>query len=1042
VKKITSAFVFGLIGVFLNLHLAEAGNPSDLFLNIEKADLWIRVVVTDTYTRVYDTGSDRQEHYEDHDQFTVTVEGTYKFKKYEIPDLPDWPDIPGIPSLPSYPRAAMLIEDSKTLNISGNGGGYSHDWFLSEDCKPPYYYPCRDFRQDGTYTWNYSTTNPVYDEGVVTDLEIYQESENDRVRYKFQISGPFNGDFSTYISGSGISTRTYRGYTLNTTDTLTLDEYYGPSSNGTPWDNWIGTPDGGEVAGVLTFEGDQFTASGQIVYPYRYTSDDGIEEIGKVEISYKFNPKPGAKKIQPNQALGRYKYVDDDHYVPASDFAAGKETAIQVFFDKAVPVGELSGDISLEVSKDGSSVATLTDFTRDTENNAIVFRPKDRSECGNWEAGTYKFKAKVEDAEETLDNVRFQDRRELKVLAVPVKTNFLGVIETPGNQWESGYNCMRQTYPVAYDKVTWTRGALFDATGPDFDTTTAEGERKLWEELNKMGSDYDLVIGFVQSRIPVTRDGRIKRIQGYAYLDGKASIVVNSDEDMQATVPHEVAHIFKVGDTYNGGGYNLLINCPPFGYAGRILGTSTPVTGPDPEVKPFTGSGTGTLISKKLHPYEVGGRGLLRDSMCFMGSGTSQSNYWITPEVWKHLFWSLAPTVSSASVAASGIGATAETTALDRFVEASGWVSRSGTVEPSLPWSTTVAAGPVDVMEGSYTIQALDANDTVLGQQGFTPKFVNRSNPPEDLDTAPFTRVIVPFPEGTVKFVIVDQNDTIRAEVPVSASAPTVAVTAPPAGQVLSGPYTITWTAADPDGDSLFYQVEYSPDSRHWTILPPSVTTTSFTTDFSLLPGGSQARIRVTASDGIYSTSAVSGTFQVPLKKTEVTIESPTADATYRLESGIVFCGSAYDPQEGEIFDDQRLVWTSDRSGELGRGPTLFVMKQLAAGQHLITLTATDSRGETASQSVTIHLLPLPPSFSPDGGTFPGPVSVTITGIGEGIAAFYTVDGTDPTTNPGALPYSGVFTVTSSTTVKAAVYHQALGVWSSVTTRDFVITGK
>ncbi len=124
--------------------------------------------------------------------------------------------------------------------------------------------------------------------------------------------------------------------------------------------------------------------------------------------------------------------------------------------------------------------------------------------------------------------------------------------------------------------MTWTRGPLLDASGPDFDTTTDAGERKLWVEVNKMGEGYDLVIGFVQSRIPVTRSGKIKKIQGYAFLDGKVSIVVNSDEDMQATVPHEVGHIFKAGDTCKGGGYNLVINCPPFGYRAQLSGRILP----------------------------------------------------------------------------------------------------------------------------------------------------------------------------------------------------------------------------------------------------------------------------------------------------------------------------------------------------------------------------------------------------------------------------------------------------------------------------------
>ncbi len=1030
-RKTTCAFVFGVIGILL--HLSGTAGASGVVLNIDEAELWVRIVVRDTYNSVYDS---EREHTDLQDRLNVTLEGTYKYKQYELPSVPGLPNIPGvpIPPMPSWPKVAPLVEASRVFNINGNGGGSSYHWWLWYDCDDDTWSDCKDFLQEGHQNWHFNTVDPVYDDKeVVTDLKITQQSEDDPVKYKFRLRLVAVGD---YVKTSGTASTTTRNYTVNDTSTVPIDQ---PASfSGGAWDDWLRETKG-DVTGELTFKGDEFEASGHITHNYDNTSG-GVRKSGTVEIYYKFNPKPGARKIQPNQALGRYKYVDEQHYTPASDFVAGKDTVIQVFFDKAVPVDKLGGEISLEVSKDGSNVATLKDFVTDTENNALIFRPKDRSECGNWQAGTYKFTAKVKDAEETLDNVQFQDRRDLKVLAVPVKTRFLGVVETPSGEWESGYKCMRQTYPVANDKVTWTRGPLFDATGEDCNTVTSAGERKLWEELNKMGEGYDLVIGFVQSRIPVTRKGKITKIQGYAFLDGKASIVVNSDEDMQATVPHEVAHIFKVGDTYDGGGYNLAINCPPYLYEGTILGTDTAVTGPDPEVKPFPGSGTGTLVAKELHPYEMG-RGLRDDSMCFMGSGTTQDNYWITPEVWKHLFWSLTPTGASAS-AASGLLTIMEAPAVERFVETSGWVSKSGAVEPSLPWSTTVAAGPAEIVRGNYTIQAIDANGTVLGRQGFTPTFANLSNPPEDLDAAPFARVIVPFPEATVKFRIVDQDSVVRSEVPVSVNIPTVAVITPPAGQVLSGPYTITWTATDADGDDLFHRVEYSPDGQRWIILPPSVTTTSFAVDFSLLPGGEQARIRVTASDGIHSASAVSGVFQVPLKTTEVAIDSPAADTTYRLESGIVFRGSAYDPQEGEILDAQRLVWASDRSGELGRGPTLFLMKQLPAGRHMITFTATNSRGQSTSRSVTIHLLPLPPSFSPDGGTFAEPVKVTIAGIDEAATAFYTADGTDPTTNPAAVPYSGALTVTRSTTIKAAVYHRTLDLWSSVTTRDFVITGQ
>lgn len=70
--------------------------------------------------------------------------------------------------------------------------------------------------------------------------------------------------------------------------------------------------------------------------------------------------------------------------------------------------------------------------------------------------------------------------------------------------------------------------------------------------------------------------------------------------------------------------------------------------------------------------------------------------------------------------------------------------------------------------------------------------------------------------------------------------------------------------------------------------------------------------------------------------------------------------GSAYDPQEGAINDNNRLIWTSDRAGELGRGPTVFT-PVLEEGEHVITLTTVSSAGQTGSESITVHIT------APDG---------------------------------------------------------------------------
>lgn len=1030
-KRLSLAVMWGVISVSLNLFMAGNVCSADYSLNINDLELQVKVVTSD---RSSSNRVEERERNQLEDQLDLTVGGTYKYKKYELPPIPPIPGIPDLPPVPTYPRGALLIEDSKALNISGNGRGNSSHWALREDCRDGTF-ECQDFVQEGTAAWNYDTVDPLYLADMVTELEIKQESENAPVRYKFRLRVLSVGD---YVKASGSGTTTTRGFEVNETTSFPI-ESYGATFSGRSWDDWSAKNNGGRIEGELTFQGDEFVASGHIVHNYNYVSDSGEIKNGTVEIYYKINPKPGAKKIQVNQALGRYKYLDELHYVPASDFAAGKDTAIQVFYDQAVPVEKLSGAISLEVEKDGSGVCTLSDFTKDLDNNALIFRPKSRSECGDWQEGKYKFTAKLKDAEETLDNIQFQERRRLKVLGVPVKANYGGTIKTPGNQWKNGHKFMRQVYPVGYRNVIWEVGPLLDGSADDINIEA--NQKKIWTQLNdKAAGGYDLVIGFIESAI----NDPAGELRGFTWPGGKAVVVVNSTQDMSCVVAHEVGHIFSLGDEYNGGSFNPSVNSPPFGYVGTAWTSSSVVTASNKDVKPvpaaFSEAGyvaSGSLISEKLHPYEGGGRGLLKDSMSFMGSGALKDKTWISPDAWKQLFRSLPPDGAAASSLAKQAQAAAVTY---RVVEASGWVSKSGAVQLSLPWGSSTAATPVETRSGDYAVQAVDSAGTVLGSQGFTPGFLALTNPPREKDPAPFAGVRVPFPEGTVRFRVVDRNGALLNELPVSPGIPVVAVSKPTQGEIVSGPYTISWTGSDPDGDVLFYKIEYSLDGQKWVQLATRVTATSLVKDFGLLPGGSHVQIRVTASDGVNSASALSGTFNVPLKPVEVYIDEPQPGSIHRIEAGISFQGSAHDPQQGEFFDDQKLVWSSDRDGEIGRGASLFVSRNLSAGQHLVTLTASDSLGQPSSRSITIHVLPAPPNFDPDGGIFAEPVSVRITGIAAGMAAFYTSDGSDPTANPGALPYLGAFSLAQSATLKAALYHAALKVWSSVTTRDFVIS--
>ena len=81
-------------------------------------------------------------------------------------------------------------------------------------------------------------------------------------------------------------------------------------------------------------------------------------------------------------------------------------------------------------------------------------------------------------------------------------------------------------------------------------------------------------------------------------------------------------------------------------------------------------------------------------------------------------------------------------------------------------------------------------------------------------------------------------------------------------------------------------------------------------------------------------------------------ITAPTEGTEFVEGTPIAFQGLAADPEDGPLTGDA-LVWTSDRDGQIGVGTSFTTT--LSAGDHTITLTATDSGGLSGTASVHIH---------------------------------------------------------------------------------------
>jgi hypothetical protein len=352
-------------------------------------------------------------------------------------------------------------------------------------------------------------------------------------------------------------------------------------------------------------------------------------------------------EIEINQVLG--KQLNDEQF-----YVAGKDTAIRVLLKEATAVDANGKTQTVEVVRDGTSVVTLQPSPSTEPSKALTFLCPSREACGDWQKGAYTFKATINGVSSTRENVTLVERATLRILAVPVKTNFGTETKVPDDRWKTGGEFMRQVYPVSFANFKWELGQELDVTR--LDVTTEDGRRGLWEALNglqpkecavdaKGPTCYTLIVGFIASQIPLTTGGAL---QGYTY-GAPSNIVVNSDQDMPATVAHEVAHVYGIGDEYKGGAFRCASNPTPADYVGsdwdnrgnaQFKCTSSTAIDFATSGKP----GDGSLVKADVfRPFEVGGRGLLGDMISFMGSNAKMADNWTTPEIWSWLFKALAP---------------------------------------------------------------------------------------------------------------------------------------------------------------------------------------------------------------------------------------------------------------------------------------------------------------------------------------------------------------------------------------------------------------
>lgn len=263
---------------------------------------------------------------------------------------------------------------------------------------------------------------------------------------------------------------------------------------------------------------------------------------------------------------------------------------------------------------------------------------------------------------------------------------------------------------------------------------------------------------------------------------------------------------------------------------------------------------------------------------------------------------------------------------------------------------------------GAYSVETRDRQGQLLASTSFDPDFrswVDMAEPPaaNGLQTAPYV-----FVEGLPRHpdahsVVLRRGEAVLATLSSSSTPPVVTLLNPRGGEQWDDTHEIRWTASDPDGDNLTFDLYYSADGgATWDAIALQETGDRYQWDTTTAPGSADALVKVVANDGFYSTDDVSdGMFSVPAKPPQVTILDLAPDAFFLEGEEVVLRGSALDLEDGSLGSDA-YTWSSTIDGPLGQGSELRV-PALSPGIHVIRLTASDTDGGTTSQEIRIQVL-------------------------------------------------------------------------------------
>lgn len=351
-----------------------------------------------------------------------------------------------------------------------------------------------------------------------------------------------------------------------------------------------------------------------------------------------------------NQALGYGVNPQTGEFYLMDTFAAGKKTGVFVELTRAVrPDPDCRVQYVRVRHYDDLEDRLCPKATKEAATR-LEFQPQNGRKPEDWFPGEYTLTAVIE-GDSLSREISFKDTGTLRVLAVPIQGWYGGESVSPGRAWEQAGQFAQTVFPLAEKALEWIPYEfeekdrnLLRLEGEGYDLDSVEGQYNVADKLAGLqdtNAPYDLIIGFVPQNMAQDHDGESRRsLTGFTF--GDSTIVISlADGAVPVTVAHEISHFFGVGDEYQGGSLNPDVNMPPYSMQGwhfvsgeATEGTSKYILAPGSKQ-----AGTGTRITERQFPYDAEKGQPLTARSSYMGlSGLEEDAYWITPQIWEHLY--------------------------------------------------------------------------------------------------------------------------------------------------------------------------------------------------------------------------------------------------------------------------------------------------------------------------------------------------------------------------------------------------------------------